>query len=96
MVVVPKVRDAIELIEGDGWREEVTRGSHRQFKHPIQLHVEGLVEDKLPVPVSTSFVEYVVVPVWRPLKARHCRRRLGKPTGICGQAPSGPTAVASR
>ena len=28
----------------------------------IQWHVEGLVEDKQPVPVSTSFAEYVVVP----------------------------------
>jgi predicted RNase H-like HicB family nuclease len=28
----------------------------------IQLHVEGLVEDNLPVPISTSFAEYVVVP----------------------------------
>jgi predicted RNA binding protein YcfA (HicA-like mRNA interferase family) len=29
-----KVRDAIRLIEEDGWRIEETRGSHRQFKHP--------------------------------------------------------------
>jgi predicted RNase H-like HicB family nuclease len=28
----------------------------------IQLHVEGLVEDKQPVPLHTSFAEYVVVP----------------------------------
>ncbi|MBJ7533725.1 type II toxin-antitoxin system HicA family toxin [Rhodomicrobium vannielii ATCC 17100] len=28
-----KVRDAIRLIEDDGWRLVVTRGSHRQFKH---------------------------------------------------------------
>ena len=30
---MPKVRDAIKLIEGDGWREVSTKGSHRQFKH---------------------------------------------------------------
>jgi len=30
---VPKVRDAIELIEADGWREVTSKGSHRQFKH---------------------------------------------------------------
>jgi len=28
----------------------------------IQLHIEGLVEDEQPVPASTSFAEYVVVP----------------------------------
>jgi predicted RNA binding protein YcfA (HicA-like mRNA interferase family) len=28
-----KVRDAIRLIEGDGWFHVATRGSHRQFKH---------------------------------------------------------------
>ena len=36
MKAVPKVRDAIRLIEGDGWREITTRGSHRQFKHPTK------------------------------------------------------------
>jgi predicted RNA binding protein YcfA (HicA-like mRNA interferase family) len=30
---VPKVRDAIRLIEADGWRLVRTRGSHRQYKH---------------------------------------------------------------
>ena len=29
-----KVRDAIRLIEEDGWFLVATRGSHRQFKHP--------------------------------------------------------------
>jgi predicted RNA binding protein YcfA (HicA-like mRNA interferase family) len=29
-----KVRDAIRLIEADGWFQVATRGSHRQFKHP--------------------------------------------------------------
>jgi len=36
MSVVPKVRDAIKLIEADGWREVATKGSHRQFKHPTK------------------------------------------------------------
>jgi predicted RNase H-like HicB family nuclease len=36
--------------------------TERRMYEAIQLHVEGLVEDKLPVPVSTSFAEYVVVP----------------------------------
>ena len=29
-----KVRDAIRLIEQDGWYRYETRGSHRQYKHP--------------------------------------------------------------
>ena len=29
-----KVRDIIKLIEADGWYIVVTKGSHRQYKHP--------------------------------------------------------------
>jgi predicted RNA binding protein YcfA (HicA-like mRNA interferase family) len=29
-----KVREAIRLIEQDGWFQAATRGSHRQYKHP--------------------------------------------------------------
>jgi predicted RNA binding protein YcfA (HicA-like mRNA interferase family) len=29
-----KVRDAIRLVEQDGWFLVATRGSHRQYKHP--------------------------------------------------------------
>ena len=29
-----KVREAIRLIEEDGWFQVATRGSHRQYKHP--------------------------------------------------------------
>ena len=29
-----KVRDIIKLIEDDGWYLVVTKGSHRQYKHP--------------------------------------------------------------
>ena len=36
MGAVPKVREAIKLIETDGWQEVITRGSHRQFKHPTK------------------------------------------------------------
>ena len=35
--LVPKVREAIKLIETDGWREVTVRGSHRQFKHPTKV-----------------------------------------------------------
>jgi len=29
-----KIRDLIKLIEDDGWYLVVTKGSHRQYKHP--------------------------------------------------------------
>jgi predicted RNA binding protein YcfA (HicA-like mRNA interferase family) len=29
-----KVGDIIRMIEKDGWHLAVTRGSHRQYKHP--------------------------------------------------------------
>jgi predicted RNA binding protein YcfA (HicA-like mRNA interferase family) len=31
-----KVRDAIKLIEDDGWFLVTTRGSHRQYKHLVK------------------------------------------------------------
>ncbi len=32
----PKVREAIRIVEDDGWYHVRTRGSHRQFKHPFK------------------------------------------------------------
>lgn len=31
-----KVKEAIKLIEEDGWYLKETRGSHRQYKHKIK------------------------------------------------------------
>lgn len=31
-----KIRDVIPMIEQDGWFLVVTRGSHRQYKHPVK------------------------------------------------------------
>lgn len=31
-----KVRDAIKLIQADGWTLVRTKGSHRQFHHPTK------------------------------------------------------------
>ncbi len=31
-----KVRDVIKLIESDGWYLVASKGSHRQFKHPVK------------------------------------------------------------
>jgi predicted RNA binding protein YcfA (HicA-like mRNA interferase family) len=35
-----KVREVLKLIVADGWYLDRTRGSHRQYKHPIK---RGLV-----------------------------------------------------
>ncbi|MGI8550543.1 MAG: type II toxin-antitoxin system HicA family toxin [Dehalococcoidia bacterium] len=34
---MPKVRDAIRMVERDGWVYVRTRGSHRQYRHPTKL-----------------------------------------------------------
>jgi predicted RNase H-like HicB family nuclease len=39
-------------------RDQVARNMHAA----IALHVRGLLEDKLPVPQSHSFAEYVAIP----------------------------------
>jgi len=31
-----KIRDAIKLVEADGWKLTRTRGSHRQYRHPTK------------------------------------------------------------
>lgn len=38
-------------------REEVERNMHEA----IEIHVKGMLEDKLPIPESQSFAEYVAV-----------------------------------
>jgi predicted RNA binding protein YcfA (HicA-like mRNA interferase family) len=35
-----KIREVTKLLESDGWQHVRTRGSHRQFKHPVK---KGLV-----------------------------------------------------
>jgi predicted RNA binding protein YcfA (HicA-like mRNA interferase family) len=48
--VPQKVRDAIRLIESDGWRLVATRGSHRQFKHatkPGRVTIAGKESEDL-------------------------------------------------
>jgi predicted RNA binding protein YcfA (HicA-like mRNA interferase family) len=46
-----KVREVIRLLERDGWELVVTRGSHRQFKHPEKpgrVTVSGSLGDDMP------------------------------------------------
>ena len=38
-------------------REEVEKNMH----DAIELHIQGLLEDKLPIPEPTSFAEYISV-----------------------------------
>jgi predicted RNA binding protein YcfA (HicA-like mRNA interferase family) len=48
---MPKVRDAIRLIEADGWRLSRTRGDHRQFNHsekPGLVTIAGRPSDDIP------------------------------------------------
>jgi predicted RNA binding protein YcfA (HicA-like mRNA interferase family) len=45
-----KVRDAIRIIEEDGWFHVATRGSHRQYKHllkPGRVTIAGKLSDDL-------------------------------------------------
>jgi predicted RNA binding protein YcfA (HicA-like mRNA interferase family) len=45
-----KVREAIRLIEEDGWFLVATRGSHRQYKHlskPGRVTIAGKPSDDL-------------------------------------------------
>ena len=46
-----KVREVIRLLERDGWVLVVTKGSHRQFKHPTKsgrVTVSGHLGDDMP------------------------------------------------
>ncbi|CAN5832595.1 type II toxin-antitoxin system HicA family toxin [soil metagenome] len=36
LIYTTKVREVIKLVEADGWTLSTTRGSHRQYKHPIK------------------------------------------------------------
>ena len=55
-----KVRDAIGLIEQDGWALIATRGSHRQYKHPQKpgrVTVAGKPSDDLAPSTLNSIVK---------------------------------------
>jgi len=61
-----KVREAIKLIEADGWFEVATRGSHRQYRHATKLVVEIIRLSPVVMPVlrnvSAVFCADVRVP----------------------------------
>ena len=56
----PKVRDAIRLVERDGWRLVRVRGSHRQYRHPNKpgtVTIAGKSGDDLPRGTWASVVK---------------------------------------
>jgi predicted RNA binding protein YcfA (HicA-like mRNA interferase family) len=36
IILTVKIREIIKLLEQDGWYLARTKGSHRQFKHPVK------------------------------------------------------------
>lgn len=52
ILLVVKVREVIDTLEGDGWRLVRTKGSHRQFRHPTKpgtVTVAGKLSVDVPV-----------------------------------------------
>jgi predicted RNA binding protein YcfA (HicA-like mRNA interferase family) len=46
-----KVRDVIKVVQKDGWVHVSTKGSHRQFKHPVKagrVTIAGHPSDEMP------------------------------------------------
>ena len=39
-------------------REEAERNMHEA----VEMHIQGLIEDELPIPESTAYAEYIAVP----------------------------------
>jgi predicted RNA binding protein YcfA (HicA-like mRNA interferase family) len=49
-----KVKDAIKLIEKDGWILVRTRGSHRHFHHPVKSGTVTIAgKESVDIPVGT-------------------------------------------
>lgn len=55
-----KVREAIKLIEADGWTLVRTRGRHRQYKHPTKpglVTIPGKLSKDLPAGLRRSILK---------------------------------------
>ena len=55
-----KVREAIRLIEHDGWVQVAMRGSHRQYKHPRKpgrVTIAGKLSDDLSPAMLNSIMK---------------------------------------
>jgi predicted RNA binding protein YcfA (HicA-like mRNA interferase family) len=57
--IILKVREIIKVIEGDGWYLITTKGSHRQYKHPVKtgrITIAGhLTDDLAPGTMNSIF-----------------------------------------
>ena len=57
---MPKVREAIKIVEADGWYFVRQRGSHRHFKHPTKrgkVTIPGPPSKDLTTPIWKSILE---------------------------------------
>lgn len=55
-----KVNDVLIILKEDGWYLVTTRGSHRQFKHPIKsgrVTISGKPSDDLAVGTLNSILK---------------------------------------
>ena len=55
-----KVNDVLIMLKKDGWYLVTTRGSHRQFKHPIKsgrVTIPGKLGDDLAVGTFNSILK---------------------------------------
>jgi predicted RNA binding protein YcfA (HicA-like mRNA interferase family) len=55
-----KVKEAIAVIENDGWYLVRTRGSHRQYKHPFKsglVTIAGKLSDDLASGTANSILK---------------------------------------
>jgi len=55
-----KVREVLRLLRDDGWSIVVTRGSHRQLKHPVKpgrVTVAGKESDEVPPGTLNSILK---------------------------------------
>jgi len=55
-----KVSEMLKLLQAEGWYLVTTRGSHRQFKHPLRpgrVTVAGSPDDELPPGTLNSILK---------------------------------------
>ncbi len=55
-----KVKEVIKILEQDGWYLAKTRGSHRQYKHPIKkgkVTVAGKPSKDVPIGTLKSILQ---------------------------------------
>ncbi|MBM3140178.1 MAG: addiction module toxin, HicA family [Chloroflexi bacterium] len=51
---MPKVRDALRIMEADGWYLVRVRGAHRQYRHPAKRGLVTIAGADLPGCVATG------------------------------------------